>query len=164
MKSFASTTALIVLTLLGANLAGSQVAPKHEMDDGFTKPAPRAQALLDATLQSSPEVLAMMMHVRPPNRRLNVVIASNIGRIGEIGDKDDLRCIRTGKSNLEVNTAGNHFEDELALKDQSGRIVGAIGIVFNYRSGDDRSALVATANRIRAALAKQIENKRSLFD
>jgi hypothetical protein len=150
--------------LLGAGLVVAQVAPKHNVDEGFVKPAARAQALLDATLKDHPEVIVMMMHVQPPHRRLNVVVASNIGRIGEIGDEDDLRCIRTGKSNLEVNTAGNHFEDELALKDRSGRIIGAIGIVFNYKAGDDKSALVATANRIQGELAKQIRDKNSLFD
>ena len=163
MNSFRFTS-LIALMLFGAGFAGAQAAPKHDVDEGFTKPAARAQTLLEATLKSHPEVVVMMMHVQPPNRKLNVVIASNIGRIGEIGDEDDLRCIRTGKSNLEVNTAGNHFEDELALKDQSGRIIGAIGIVFNYKSGDDKSALVATANRIQASLAKQIQSKDSLFD
>ena len=162
MKSFGSTF-LIVFTLLSASCVGAQVAPKHDVDEGFTNPAPHAQALLEAALRSHPEVVVMMMHVQPPNRSLNVVIASNIGRIGEIGDEDDLRCIRTGKSNLEVNTAGNHFEDELALKDQSGRIIGAVGIVFNYKRGDDKAVLVATANRIQAELAKQIPSKTSLF-
>lgn len=157
-------TFLIVFMLFSAGYVGAQVAPKHDVDAGFTKPAPRAQTLLEAALQSHPEVVVMMMHVQPPSRRLNVVIASNIGRIGEIGDEDDLRCIRTGKSNLEVNTAGNHFEDELALKDQSGRIIGAIGIVFNYKPGGDKSALVATANRIQAELSQQIPSKKSLFD
>jgi hypothetical protein len=163
MKPFGCAS-LIVLTSLTINLASAQVAPKHDVDEGFTKPAPRAQALLDSKLKSHPEVLVMMMHVQPPNRSLNVVIASNIGRIGEIGDEDDLHCIRTGQSNLEVHTAGNHFEDELALKDQSGKIIGAIGIVFNYTSGDDKAALVATANRIQAELARQIQGKKNLFN
>lgn len=44
-----------------------------------------------------------------------MIVASNFGRISKIGDEDDLRCIRTGKSNLELNSTGKHFEDELIV-------------------------------------------------
>ena len=74
-----------------------------------------------------------------------------------------MRCIHTDKSNLEVNTAGNHFEDELTLKDKSGKIIGALGLVFNYKSGDDKTKLVATAEQIRTELQAQIPTKASLF-
>jgi hypothetical protein len=141
----------------------AQAVPTHPMDAGFTEPAPVAQKLLQETLAKHPEVVVMMMHVQPPNRSKNVVVASNIGRIGEIGDEDDMRCIRTDKSNLEINTAGNHFEDELTLKDKSGRIMGALGLVFNYKAGDDKTKLVAIAEQIREELREQISSKAFLF-
>ena len=118
-------TSMMVVLVCGG-IALGQAAPKHPMDAGFTTPAPYAQKLLQETLAKHPEIVVMMMHVQPPNRAANVVIASNIGRFGEIGDEDDMRCIHTDKSNLEVNTTGNHFEDELTLKDKSGKIIGAL--------------------------------------
>src|SRR5207245_4149373 len=42
-----------------------------------------AQALVDRTLAAHPEVLILGMHVTPPNRSENVILASNIGRIGK---------------------------------------------------------------------------------
>ncbi len=163
MKSSRKALALTVATLVCGMTAGAQTAVTHPMDSTFTKPAARAQVLLEAALKRHPEVIVMMMHVQPPHKKLNVVIASNIGRIGEIADEDDMRCIVTGKSNLEINTAGNHFEDELAIKDKAGRIIGAMGLVFNYKPGDDKGAFVAIAEQIRSELRAQIPTKASLF-
>src|SRR5712664_2525603 len=68
-----------------------------------------AQNLLDATLSKHKDVLVMAMHVTPPGKTENVIIASNIGRIGKKADEDDVRVIETGKPNLEVNKKGDHF-------------------------------------------------------
>jgi hypothetical protein len=96
-----------------------------------------AQKLLDETLAKHKEVVIMAMHVTPPGKTENVIIASNIGRIGKKADEDDLRVIETGKPNLEVNKKGDHFEVELVLQDQSGKTIGAVGIVFNYEKGKE---------------------------
>lgn len=96
-----------------------------------------AQKLLDETLAKHKEVVIMAMHVTPPGKNENVIIASNIGRIGKKADEDDLRVIETGKPNLEVNKKGDHFEVELVLQDQSGKTIGAVGIVFNYEKGKE---------------------------
>jgi hypothetical protein len=93
-----------------------------------------------------------------------VIIASNIGRIGKKADEDDLRVINQGTSNLEVNKAGNHFEDELPLLDQNGNRIGAVGIVFNYKAGDDKQKLAREAEAVRDEMAKQIPSKQKLFD
>src|ERR1700687_5091952 len=100
-----------------------------------------AQKLLDETLSKHKDVVIMAMHVTPPGKTDNVVIASNIGRIGKKADEDDLRVIQTGKPNLEVNKAGDRFEVELLLQDLSHRTVGALGLVFPYKAGDDKLAL-----------------------
>ena len=37
---------------------------------------------------------------------------------------------------------GDHFENELILlEDNSGKVIGALGVVFNYKAGDDKAAL-----------------------
>ena len=72
-----------------------------------------AQQLIDDAIARHPEALVLMMHVTPPGKSENVVIASNIGRIGKKGDEDDLEVIRSGKPKLEVNKTGDRFEVEL---------------------------------------------------
>ena len=100
-----------------------------------------AQKLLDETLANHKEVVIMAMHVTPPGKTENVIIASNIGRIGKKADEDDMRVIETGKPNLEVNKKGDHFEVELVLQDQSGKTIGAVGIVFMNEKGKDQEFL-----------------------
>src|SRR5215469_4232510 len=123
-----------------------------------------AQKLVNETLAKHKEVVIMAFHVTPPNQTENVIIASNIGRIGKKADEDDMRVINTGESNLEVNKAGNHFEDELPLLDASGNRIGAVGIVFNYKSGDDKQKLAKNAELVRDEMSKQIPSKEKLFE
>lgn len=139
---------------------GMRKVQPSEMDPSFTRPAPYAQKLVDQALKQHPEVLLMAIHAQPPGHP-NLIVASNFGRIGKRGDEDDLRCIRTGNSNLEVN--GPHFEDELALKDRAGRTVGALGVVFNYKAGEDKRSLIRTADAIGREMQQQIPDAARLF-
>ena len=143
-------------------VAGMRKVDPKEMDHTYTKPAPFAQKLVDEALAKHPEVILMAIHAQPPNHK-NLIVASNFGRIGKIGDEDDLRCIRTGKSNLEVGPTGKHFEDELVLLDASGKTIGALGVVFNYQQGDDKEALEKIANQIQDEMKAQLPSKNALF-
>ena len=131
-----------------------------EMDATYTRPAPFAQKLVNEELDKYPLVLLMAIHAQPTGHG-NVIVASNFDRIGKRGDEDDMRCIHTGKPNLEVN--GPHFEDELALKDASGRTVGALGVVFNYKPGDDKEKLIRIANEVAREIQRQLPNAARLF-
>ena len=123
-----------------------------------------AQKLVDETIAKHPDVVVMAMHVTPPNSADNVIIASNIGRIGKKADEDDLRVIHTGKPNLEVNKTGDRFEVEMALQDASGRTIGAVATVFHYKAGDDKAALQKKGERIRDELRKKILTMDKLFE
>jgi len=130
-------------------------------------PAPAktyAQKLVDEALRKHRELLILVMHVTPPNSAENVIIASNIGRIGNKADEDDLRVINTGKTNLEVNAKGDHFEVELVLEDASGKNIGALGTVFAYKDGGDKASLQKAAEKIRDELRTQIPSKEKLFE
>lgn len=127
-------------------------------------PKTYAQKLVNDTLAKHKEVVIMAFHVTPPNQSENVIIASNIGRIGKKADEDDMRVIDTGKSNLEVNKTGNHFEDELPLLDQAGNRIGAVGIVFDYKPGVDKNKLAKQAEKVRDEMAQQIPSKEKLFE
>src|SRR5260370_41029317 len=83
-----------------------------------------AQELIDDAIAMHPQALVLMMHVTPPGKSDNVVIASNIGRIGKKGDEAELEVIRSGKPKLEVNKTGDRFEVELPLQDASSRTIG----------------------------------------
>ncbi|MDE2252011.1 MAG: WD40 repeat domain-containing protein [Gammaproteobacteria bacterium] len=124
----------------------------------------RAQQLVDEVLAKHPEVLIFAIHATPPESDYNVIAGSNIGRIGKKGDNDDMRCVYTGKPNLEVNSTGKRFEVELQLHDRAGAVIGAVGIVYAYHAGVDQAALHTAADAIRAQLEPRIENAAALFE
>jgi hypothetical protein len=123
-----------------------------------------AQELVDRTAAKHPDLLVIVMHVTPPKTDGNIVIASNIGRIGKPGDEDDLRVITTGKPNLEVGHGGARYEVELALCDVAGETIGALGLVWPYKVGQDKAPFEKKAEAIRDALAKRILNAANLMD
>src|SRR3984893_13870150 len=143
-------------------VSGMRKVDPKEMDTTYTQAAPFAQKLVDEALARHPEVILIAIHATPPGHK-NLIVASNFGRIGKIGDEDDLRCIRTGKSNLELNSTGKHFEDELVLLDIAGNTIGALGVVFNYKPGDDKAAMAKIANQVRDEMKAQLPNKSTLF-
>jgi hypothetical protein len=170
MKSLLTTLSLATLTLISAHafaqqtreqaVAGMRKVDAKEMDPTYTSPAPYAQKLVDEALAKHPEILLIAIHAAPPGHK-NLIIASNFGRIGKIGDDDDMRCIRTGKNNLEV--AGPHFEDELVLLDASGKTIGALGVVFNYKPGDDKEAVEKIADQARDEMKAKLPSAKKLF-
>jgi hypothetical protein len=123
-----------------------------------------AQELVDRTVASNPDLLVVVMHVTPPKSSENVIIASNIGRIGKPGDEDDMRVVNTGKPNLEVAHGGHRYEVELALRDVAGETLGALGLVWPYRPGQDKAPFEKKAEKIRDALALRILNTANLMD
>ena len=122
-----------------------------------------AQKLVDETLANHKEVVIMAMHVTPPGKTENVIIASNIGRIGKKADEDDMRVIETGKPNLEVNKKGDHFEVELVLQDQSGKTIGAVGIVFMYEKGKE-AEFRKKAEQVRDEMKQKTPTIAKLFE
>ena len=165
---FATSLIFLSVTLAPAQetreqaVAGMRHVDPKEMDPTYTRAAPYAQKLVDEALDKHPEVLLIAIHAKPPGHK-NLIIASNFGRIGKIGDEDDLRCIRTGKSNLEVASTGKHFEDELILLDVSGKTIGALGVVFNYKEGNDKKALEKIANQVRDEMKAKLPTETALF-
>src|SRR5258708_34794582 len=96
-----------------AAAAGLRTVDPKEMDPDYKMDAKFAQKLVDEALTKHPEVILLAIHAGAPKYD---IIASNFGRIGKLGDEDDLRVINKGTKNLELNKAGTHFEDELPLK------------------------------------------------
>jgi len=123
-----------------------------------------AQELVDLTVGQNPDLLVVVMHVTPPKSPNNVIIASNIGRIGKAGDEDDMRVINTGKPNLEVAHGGQRYEVELVLRDAAGETIGALGLIWPHKPGQDKAPFEKKAETIRDALARRILNAANLMD
>ena len=122
-----------------------------------------AQKLVEEFIERYPEVEILAIHATPPDSDYNIIAGSNIGRLGKKADNDDMRCVFTGKPNLEINSTGKRFESELQLHDRAGHVIGAVGIVVAYKKGDDKEALHARAEKIKAELEKSIPDAASLF-
>jgi len=123
-----------------------------------------AQTLLNRIVKKYPNLLVVALHVTPPNESENVIIASNIGRIGKRADEEDLRVIRTGETLAKVNKNGDRFEVELPLLDASSKTIGALAIVFPYKPGDDPSMFKMRAEKIRDELAADIPSVAKLME
>lgn len=152
---------------IAANLGRSTLSAKNAADpwpyDAHFRGVTYAQRLVEKFVRRYPDLLVMMIHATPPGRKVNVIIGSNIGRIGKAADEDDLRVIEKGSTNLEVADTGDRFETELPLNEASGKRIGALGLVFKFGPGADREALHAHGRAIRDALAREIPNNAALF-
>lgn len=141
-------------------VAGMRKVEPKEIDPTYSTPAPFAKQLINEALSRHPQILLIAIHAQPPGHP-NLIVASNFGRIGKIGDADDMRCINTGKPNLEVN--GKHYEVELPLLDSSGRTLGALGVVFNYKPGDNKQIFLKIATATRDEMQHRISSNATLF-
>ena len=122
-----------------------------------------AQRLVDAVVARYPDLLVVSLHVTPPGSSENVIVASNIGRIGKRADADDNVVLQSGSTHAKVNRNGDRFEVELVLHDAAQRPIGALAIVVAYHAADDRRQLVERAERIRDELAAQIPGVAALM-
>lgn len=122
------------------------------------------QELVDRIIAGNPGLLVIALHASPFGSPDYPIVASNIGRIGKAADEDDMRVITTEKTNLEIAHGGTRFEVELVLRDVAGTNIGALGLVFPYKAGDDKGALEQRAVAIRDALARRILDASSLAD
>ena len=166
------TKATIAFALLTLAASGQTKAPPAKAAESEAKTRDSyssagkifAQKLVEDTMDKHPDLLIFVFHVTPPGTTKNIIIASNIGRIGKVADEDDLRVINTGRPNLEVNSYGDHFEVEMALKDTSGKTIGALATVFPYKNGDDQEKLHLKGEAIRAEVEKNISSAAKLFE
>jgi hypothetical protein len=165
--------ALSLALVFGGSAIGASTAQ--------TSPPIHAQKLVDEAMAKYPEVVILSMHVTPPGKTDNVVIASSVrpqghprssqlhhktqpAWIGRKSGADDERVINSGKSTQEINKAANHIEVTLPLQDHSGKTIGAVGAVFAYKEGDDKGRIKRVAEQIRDEWRPQISSRDSLFE
>lgn len=145
-----------------ATLSAKNAADPYPFDPAFG-PGTYAQKLTERTVAAHRDLLVMMIHATPPGGARNVIIGSNIGRLGKPADEDDLRVIDKGSTNLEVGDGNDRFETELPLNDAGGRRIGALGLVFPYKPSDDKEVLHRHGLAIRDEIARAIPSNAALF-
>jgi hypothetical protein len=150
----AQAVALLVTATLGPSTYAGPELPSAPI---------YAQELVNQTLAAHPDLLVVAMHVTPPNTSHNVIIASNIGRIGKRADAEDLKVISTGETLAKINKNSDRFEVELVLRDAAKRPIGALAIVFPYKPGDDKTQFEKRAEAIRDELGARISEVASLM-
>ncbi|MDP9051472.1 MAG: hypothetical protein M3O31_12265 [Acidobacteriota bacterium] len=122
-----------------------------------------AQLLVEEVLLMHPRVAGVALHVTPPGRTDNLILASTFGRVGQLSDESDLQMIRSGKHNVHVLPSGMRYSGELTLRDSARRTIGALLIIFPYKPGDDTDSLLKEAKQIRQELAARIQNVAELM-
>ncbi|MDB5475041.1 MAG: TonB-dependent siderophore receptor [Phenylobacterium sp.] len=145
----AARTAALALALCG--LSGC-VAIGARVSASPATPRPTyAQALVDREIARHPDLKILVLHVTPPGQADNVIVASNIGRLGKKADADDLSVLASGAPRAEVTRNG--YSVEQILHDARGRTLGVVATTFAYAPGDDTTAVMARAAAVERELA-----------
>ncbi len=125
-------------------------------------PATWGQHLVDVALHDHPDVYSIVLHVTPPKGSDNVIVASNIGRIGKKADADDLQVLKTGRSRYEVNKTTGRFSVEESLQDVSGAAIGVLAVSFP--AGSDTARDRAEAAEIQRFFSAHVISTANVMD
>ncbi|CAN7753214.1 TonB-dependent receptor [Variovorax sp. LjRoot290] len=116
-----------------------------------------AQFLVDDLLRRHPGIEVIALHARTPRTGSDYpIVASNIGRIGRPADEGDLAVVRSGQPYGKADARGARFEVKVPVKDASGAIVGALGVVFPLGAAANPEALQRRAEAIAAEMGQRI--------
>ena len=123
-----------------------------------------AQAVVNDVIARHPELVVVGLHAVAPGAAHETMIASNLDRIGKPDDDDDIAVATEHKTILAPNIKEpNKFEVQVPLLDAAGRFIGAAGLVFRYRAGDDQLQLHREALAIRDEMAVRFADAAALF-
>jgi hypothetical protein len=149
MKSLLAAAALLALP--AAALAEGQVLYPH------------AQSLADGIVAKNGGMLDAIMHVSPQPDAKNVVIAAHLTKAnGEDSGEDDLGVMKTGAPLVEVQKDGVRLGILVQMRDARHQVIGALGLMYAYKPGDDIEAAVRRSFAIRDALATRIPSRAAL--
>jgi len=125
---------------------------------------PRAQKIADQTVASHSGMLDVIMHVSPTEDAPNVVVAAHLTKaVGEASGEDDLGVAKTGAPLIEVQRDGVRLGILLQMRDARRHAIGAIGMMYTYKAGDDIESRILESISIRNDIAKEIPSKAALL-
>lgn len=124
---------------------------------------PHAQALADGVVQRNPDMLDVILHVSPTPDAKNIVVAAHLRKAnGEASGDDDLGVAKTGAPLVEVQKDGVRLGILVQLRDAQHHAIGAVGLMYPYKPGDDIEAQMRRSFAIRDALAARIASRPAL--
>ena len=124
-----------------------------------------AKTVMEREMQKYSDVLVFAMEVKTPNRSSNVIVASNIGRIGKKGDDPkDLSVITTGKPNATLKSTDKRAQVVLSLKDSTGKVIGVLNLLLHNGEDKDEAGMIARGELIRDDVATLIPGVTALFE
>ena len=122
-----------------------------------------AQRLVDELGARHPELVRIGMHVRPPNKSDNIIIACNVfERIGRKSDPEDLKAMKSGQP-VVLKEDGN-IDVTLPLHDAAGKAIGAIGLTFKPLPGEQSEGAARRAQAIAHEIEMRIASTSQLFE
>jgi len=152
MNKIISGTLLLLSLLLNSPLFASQANSRTN-----------AQALVDNVIGSYPQLMVLGMHAVVPGQDTSTIIASNIGRIGKKDDEDDLEAFKKDTPVFEPVKEKHRYEVLIPMRQQNGKAIGVLGIVFKW-NGEDEKTFLTSATRIRDDLQHKISNLEFLLE
>ncbi len=124
---------------------------------------PRAQALVDSVIAKNPGMLDVIMHVSPTPLSKNIVVAAHLTKAnGEASGDDDIGVMKSGAPLVEVQKDGVRLGILVQMHDARHRTIGALGLMYPYKPGDDIEATMLRSFAIRDALATRIPSRKAL--
>lgn len=125
---------------------------------------PKAQALAEGVVTANPDMLDVLLHVTPPGKTKNIVVAAHLTAAnGEDSGDDDIGVMKSGKPLVEVQKDGVRIGVLVQMQDNHHHAIGALGLMYPYHQGDDQKAVLARSYKIRDDLARQIPSRSALF-
>jgi len=156
--------ALVIRDQLARHTSYAANLVQEAVDDTNIPLDSYAQYIVDDELAKHRDVMILAIHAATPKNGDPEILASNIGRIGKKADDDDMRVVRDGKTNLEVNKDLMRYEVELPLESSAGERIGALGVVFPLTAHTDQKARHAEAIRIRDEIGRRIPSPAKLVE
>jgi hypothetical protein len=163
-RSSLEKEAIAVRNRLAREMSYAANLTQQAVDDPNIPLDSYAQHIVDEELAKHRDVMILAIHATTPKNSDPEILASNIGRIGKKADDDDMRVVRDGKTNLEVNKDLMRYEVELPLNDAAGQRIGALGVVFPLTAHTNQKARHAEAIRIRNEIAREIPSPAKLVE
>jgi len=121
-----------------------------------------AQQLVDSTVRKNAEIAGLEISATPAGKTTCVTIAATEAKdLGEKCDEDEFDALKTGKPHVEKEADG--YDVTAPLHDESGKLVGTIGIDFKLQSGQTDASILQRTSEILKELEQQIRSKEFLF-
>ncbi len=135
----------------------------HRAQAADSRPV-HAQRLVDQTVTAEADLLAVnMVVVSPHARQHTTVFAARVSLEAAAPVPDQTGAVSAGKPLGEVEQDGARIRVTVPLEDRSGRVLGALGLVYRYRAGESQYVFLRRAEAVRDELAGQIDSKQALF-